>query len=229
MLNFIKCNGNRGKITFDQCYRRQFDTLRDHFKTENKSARFARQFSYAVSPWSYCIAPLGAFNIGQTDSFIKFCTTQGIQYNIDPKLQQVIHPKLYIQTLDILPNPQYIYRDYQEDLIKALKNNGRGVIISPTRSGKSLILAGLFHNTLLQSEKNKVKNILLIVPNLLLVEQFMNDLANYYSIIEEKVTITLQNNKKIELNGNDEVETDRGLIKASELKKSDNIKSIPLA
>ena len=226
MLNFIKGKGNRGKITFDQKSRWQFDKLRDNFKTQNQSARFARQYSYAISPWSYAIAPLGAFNIGQTDDFLQFCKKQNISYTIDPKLQEVIHPKLYIDNIQNLPNDEYQYRDYQKHLIESLKNNGRGVIISPTRSGKSLILAGLFHNTLLKANKNKIKNILLIVPNLLLVQQFKNDLTNYYSIIDEKITITLQNNKKIELNGNDLVETDRGLIKASQLKKTDNIKSI---
>jgi superfamily II DNA or RNA helicase len=72
-----------------------------------------------------------------------------------------------------------------------LAKNGRGIIVSPTRSGKSLILAGLFHNTLLQSQKNEIKNILLVVPNLLLVEQFIHDLEDYYSIKEEIITITL--------------------------------------
>lgn len=227
MLNFTKGAGNRGKIIFDQDSRRQFDILRQHFKTQNDKMRFVTNNYYGGNPWTYAITPLGAYNLGQTDDIIEFCKNNNIQYTIDKKLNDIVHPKLYINTLEDLPNPLYQYRDYQETLINALAKNGRGVIISPTRSGKSLILAGLFHNTLLHSKENQVQNILLVVPNLLLVEQFKHDLEDYYSIKEETITITLANNMKIELDGDDEIETTRGKIKAKDLKKSDDILSIP--
>lgn len=226
MLNFIKGPSNRGKIIFESDSRRQFDLIRQHFKTQNKDAKYSK-YNYAASPWTYMITPLGAYNLGHTDDLINFCKKNNIQYTIDDKLNKITHPKLHISQLEDLPNPNYIYRDYQETLIKSLANNGRGVIISPTRSGKSLILAGLFHNTLLHSKENGIQNILLIVPNLLLVEQFCNDLNDYYSIKEETIIVTLANNKKIELDGEDEIETTRGLIKAKDLKKSDDILSIP--
>ena len=226
MINLIKGPSNRGKITFDQSSRWQFDLIRDHFKTENKEVKYMK-YNYGGNPWTYMITPLGAFNLGHTDNIIEFCKKNKIQYSIDKDLYEIVHPKLYIEKLDILPNPNYIYRDYQETLINSLAKNGRGVIISPTRSGKSLILAGLFHNTLLNTNKNKIQNILLVVPNLLLVEQFCNDLEDYFSIKEEIITITLENNKKIELDGEDIVETTRGTIKAKDLKKSDEIISIP--
>jgi superfamily II DNA or RNA helicase len=173
------------------------------------------------------ITPLGAYNLGHTDDIIAFCKKSNIKYTIDKKLYDIVHPNMYIENLDILPNPMYIYRDYQETLIKSLANNGRGVIISPTRSGKSLILAGLFHNTLLNTNKNKIQNILLVVPNLLLVEQFCKDLEDYFSVKEETIIVTLANNKKIELDGEDFIETARGTIRAKDLKKSDDIISIP--
>ena len=56
---------------------------------------------------------------------------------------------------------------------------GRGVIVSPTRSGKSLILAGLCHNMLQKSAQNGVKNILIIVPNIQLVQQMYYDFEEY--------------------------------------------------
>lgn len=228
MLKLIKSTGNRGKIIFDQQYRWQFDIVRQHFKTENRSIKYAKQYSYAMNPFSYAITPMGTFNVGQADDIISFCNTQNISCQIQDKLQKLIHPKMYIQKLEDLPNPEYQYRDYQESLINSLAKNGRGIIVSPTRSGKSLILAGLFHNTLLQTQKNDIKNILLIVPNLLLVQQFINDLKDYYTIKQQTVKITLENNTKIQLNGNDQIQTSRGKIKAKDLKKSDEIISIPL-
>ena len=181
-----------------------------------------------MNPFSYAITPLGSYNLGQTDDIIAYCKTQGIQTQIQDKLNKIIHPKLYIQQIKDLPNPEYQYRDYQQQLVESLAKNGRGIIISPTRSGKSLILAGLFHNILLQSKKNEIKNILLVVPNLLLVQQFINDLQDYYSIKQQTVKITLQNNTKLQLNGNDQIQTKHGKIKAKDLKKSDQIISILL-
>lgn len=226
MLKLIKSTGNRGKIIFEQQYRHQFDIVRQHFKAQNKSIKYAKQYSYAMNPFSYAITPMGTFNVGQADDIITFCKTQNIICQIQDKLQKIIHPKMHIQVLEDLPNPEYQYRDYQESLINSLAKNGRGIIVSPTRSGKSLILAGLFHNTLLQMQKNEIRNILLIVPNLLLVEQFINDLQDYYTIKQQTITITLQNNKKIQLNGNDQIQTKRGIIKAKDLKKSDEILNI---
>ena len=78
-----------------------------------------------------------------------------------------------------VPNSEYIYRDYQARLLQSLCSAGRGVIVSPTRSGKSLILSGLCHNMLLNTTKNDIYNILLIVPNVQLVKQFIADMTDY--------------------------------------------------
>ena len=65
-------------------------------------------------------------------------------------------------------------------MLESLCSAGRGVIISPTRSGKSLILAGLCYNILKNKEQNKIRNILFIVPNLQLLEQMYDDITEYY-------------------------------------------------
>lgn len=133
--------GNRGKISYDEDSRLEFDILRESFKTENKAARFARQFSYAVEQWKHPIAPLGAYQIGMTAEFLKFCQSRNIQYKVDPELVKYICPKLYISEVQECPNPNYHFRDYQRTMVETLCKAGRGVILSPTRSGKSLILA----------------------------------------------------------------------------------------
>lgn len=141
MLTFTLTAGLKGKILFDEESRFEFDQLRNFFKVENKSAIFARQYSYAANPYTYCISPLGNYNIGQTNEFIEKCQEFGIKTQIDTSLAEQIYPDLYISELSQVPNTKYIYRDYQERLLQSLCKAGRGVIISPTRSGKSLILA----------------------------------------------------------------------------------------
>ena len=78
---------------------------------------------------------------GQTIEFINKCNELNISTKIDDKLKKLIHPNLYISNIEPPPNKNYQYRDYQARLLQSLCINGRGVIISPTRSGKSLILA----------------------------------------------------------------------------------------
>lgn len=78
---------------------------------------------------------------------------------------------------------------------------GRGVIVSPTRSGKSLILAGLCHNMLLNRNKNDIHNILIIVPNIQLVSQMYSDFCEYgldtkWNIIKFSAEQDKKNKKK---------------------------------
>lgn len=63
MLTFKLVNGLKGKILFDQQSRLDFDRLRNQFKVQNDAARFARQYSYSVNPYKYCISILGVYQI----------------------------------------------------------------------------------------------------------------------------------------------------------------------
>lgn len=58
MLKFTLTAGLRGKIVFDEASRLEFDKLRIAFRTENKSARFAKQYRYAANPYTYCMSVL---------------------------------------------------------------------------------------------------------------------------------------------------------------------------
>ena len=181
MLTF-KRSGKRAKIVYEQEYRLEFDKLRESFKTENGAARFARTVTYSVNPWTYVISPLGSYNVGFTSTLIEKCIEFNIEYSIDPELNEIIHPNLYVNSIEQVTNPKFQYRDYQLKLLTKMLKEGRGVILSPTRSGKSLVLAGLCHNVLSNSNKNDIKNILLVVPNLQLLEQMADDFNNYMSV-----------------------------------------------
>lgn len=204
MLTF-KRSGKRAKIVYEQEYRLEFDKLRESFKTENGAARFARTVTYSVNPWTYVISPLGSYNVGFTATLIEKCIEFNIEYSIDPELNEIIHPNLYVNSIEQVTNPKFQYRDYQLKLLAKMLKEGRGVILSPTRSGKSLVLAGLCHNALSNSDKNDIKNILLVVPNLQLLEQMADDFNNYMSVKTSNITITIKGGNKLHFTDNDKV------------------------
>lgn len=204
MLTF-KRSGKRAKIVYEQEYRLEFDKLRESFKTENGAARFARTVTYSVNPWTYVISPLGSYNVGFTSTLIEKCIEFNIEYSIDPELNEIIHPNLYVNSIEQVTNPKFQYRDYQLKLLAKMLKEGRGVILSPTRSGKSLVLAGLCHNALSNSDKNDIKNILLVVPNLQLLEQMADDFNNYMSVKTSNITITIKGGNKLHFTDNDKV------------------------
>ena len=72
-------------------------------------------------------------------------------------------------------NPKYLPRDYQKDAFITSIRNKRRLILSPTASGKSLIIY-LIVRYLLESGKKKG---LIIVPKISLVEQLTKDFTEY--------------------------------------------------
>ena len=178
---YFKCkNETTGKIEYDSESRRNFDLLRDCFKAENTAAMFAKT-SYHMLPFIYAVTPMGQFAIGMADSLIKKCSELGIKYDVDQRLLDAVHPSFGIDDIISVPNEEYSYRDYQFELIERLCENGRGVIVSPTRSGKSLVIAGLIHNVFQNVYTTKCQNVLILVPNVQLVWQFYDDLNEYRS------------------------------------------------
>lgn len=71
------------------------------------------------------------------------------------------------------------YREYQEEAVKKLLQNGygRGMIEIPTAGGKSLILANFIWNVWKNVDRNFKS--LILVPNVQLVQQFCKDLIDY--------------------------------------------------
>jgi superfamily II DNA or RNA helicase len=67
-------------------------------------------------------------------------------------------------------------RDYQKDAVKHALTNRKGLLLSPTASGKSLIIYLLIRYFM---EYNKTQKILLIVPTTSLVKQMYGDFADY--------------------------------------------------
>ena len=107
-----------------------------------------------------------------------------------PDAQNDINPeeiKKFIDGLELQSRGKPIQiRDYQFDAVCEGLHRKRGVLISPTGSGKSLIIYALVQRYLLNHQENN-KKVLIIVPTTSLVEQMYNDFADYGMPVEDCV------------------------------------------
>ena len=115
---------------------------------------------------------------------IKFCKDRNYTFDIDP----LLNPKTYFNEKEITDwvdsievstrGKQIDVRDYQLDAILQSLRYYRNLLISPTSSGKSLILyyKVRYHIDILQH------NVVLIVPTTQLVEQLYSDFKDYSEV-----------------------------------------------
>ena len=98
---------------------------------------------------------------------------KGFQADIKPLLAQI---SLSVNGTDILP------RDYQLSALSQCLSTRKQLLLSPTGSGKSLIIYLLMRHYL---ETDSSKKILIIVPTVSLVEQMYSDFDDYSSKEED--------------------------------------------
>ena len=156
--------------------------LADQFTFEVPGAKFSP--AYKNKYWD---GKIRLFNtqkeeiyIGLLDKITKFCDDHGYTYEfVDSK-----YYGLPFETNDFISKEgvkdymnticKYSPRDYQvEGVYDALKHN-RKLLISPTASGKSLMIYSLVRYYV-----EKKQNILIVVPTTSLVEQMYKDFADY--------------------------------------------------
>ena len=156
--------------------------LRDHFKFEVPGAKFMPQ--YRGRNWNgeihlYDMRSKQIY-VGLLDKIVNFCEQYGYSYKFEDN-------KFYGQPFEV--NDMISYegvkdymqsicthspRDYQiEGVYDALRHN-RKLLISPTASGKSLMIYSLVRYYV-----NKHEKILLVVPTTSLVEQMYKDFQDY--------------------------------------------------
>jgi superfamily II DNA or RNA helicase len=111
--------------------------------------------------------------LGLYSYLLKFAEERGYKVEGDnlSRLQKVVDLDKFIKELD-LPFPPY---DYQIAALTIALQNKRKMLLSPTGSGKSLIIYLLIRWYLAQ----KHKRALIIVPTTSLVEQMTSDFMNY--------------------------------------------------
>jgi superfamily II DNA or RNA helicase len=156
--------------------------LRDHFKFEVPNAKFMPQ--YRGRNWNGEIHLFDLRSkqiyVGLLDRLVSFCDQYGYSYKFEENKfyglpfeinEHISHEgvKDYMKSIC-----SHSPRDYQiEGVYDALKHN-RKLLISPTASGKSLMIYSLVRYYVDKHEK-----ILLVVPTTSLVEQMYKDFQDY--------------------------------------------------
>jgi len=93
---------------------------------------------------------------------------------VDPEVKEIFKGPKFIPRYNLSLYP----RNYQKESIRACLDYTKGIIRSATASGKSLVISYIV-KTLLEREKSGVKNAIIIVPTITLVEQFFGDMMEY--------------------------------------------------
>jgi superfamily II DNA or RNA helicase len=151
------------------------DQIREHFSIEDKALVFLRKRTGRNMPVrKYAISNKGYFDL---PFFDEICNEIKINF---PSLQIKVTSKL---TEKINANPiadQHVPlnltpRDYQTESANEALRKGKGIIVLPTSAGKTLVIA-LIASTIL---KEKDYNILVLVPDIQLVQQTYQDFLDY--------------------------------------------------
>lgn len=116
--------------------------------------------------------------IGLVDNLINWCKKKNYSYKLqffDNYKDEIDKETLEKEINNHLING-YKIRDYQLNAVHAALTNKKGMILSCTGSGKSLMIYSIFKYLL---EKRKARRLLLIVPSTMLVEQMYTDFKDY--------------------------------------------------
>ena len=144
-----------------------------------------RLFSYAT----------GQIYAGLYPYILKWCEDNKVQIVDGAKIKDVeVDEKKVDGFLKALKIPMEI-RDYQRDAFIYATRKNRCLLLSPTASGKSLIVYLMVRFNMLRLKPNK-KKVLIIVPTTSLVEQLFKDFADYGWTPEKNVHRIYQGHDK---------------------------------
>ena len=129
-----------------------------------------RLFSYAT----------GKIYAGLYPYILNWCKENNVQVVDGTKIKDKnVDDKKIDQFIKALKIPKIEVRDYQKEaFVHAVKKN-RCLLLSPTASGKSLIIYLIMIFNLLRLKESKQNKILIIVPTTSLVEQLFKDFKDY--------------------------------------------------
>jgi superfamily II DNA or RNA helicase len=125
-----------------------------------------REIYYGLIPYLFKYAKDNGYSISDTASLP---STETISYEVIERFMKALKLTSQGKPIEI--------RDYQiEAIVTALRDNRR-LLLSPTSSGKSLIIYGIIRWYMLQGKK-----FLLLVPSKSLVAQLFKDFEDYSSV-----------------------------------------------
>jgi superfamily II DNA or RNA helicase len=167
------------KIEADDGIRRE---LGEYFTFEVPGFKFMPQFRNRV--WDGKIRlfsyATGQIYVGLYPYILKWCEDNNVQVVDGTKIKDtVVDDKMIDKFIKALKIPKIEVRDYQrEAFVHSIKKH-RCLLLSPTASGKSLIIYLMLIYNLLRLKNKKQDKILIIVPTTSLVEQLFKDFADY--------------------------------------------------
>ena len=172
-------------VTFDYDSRKRqaiiksdnLSSSREHFSFENEGARFARRYGRYMPARTYVITPAGKYEVGLTANIIQYIKKEFPEEKIviNDTIKEAIKPT-YKNDNDI--KLKLDLRDYQNEIVGECVDKGRGVVMLATAGGKTLTMANLLERGYAKSNKDTWK-VLVIVPDLGLVNQTYSDFENY--------------------------------------------------
>jgi len=165
---------NMGRMITDQA---SLDIIREHFSVKNPNAAMIKRANRFASTKTYAITPTGQFYEGMLLEIVKYLKDNNYTFKIDTDLLVKTMPQ-YTSDESCLYQLNKPYRWYQEESISKSMVWGRGVIVLPTATGKTLTLAGIIYNIRKYTNNPKLK-VLITTPLIQLVEQTRDDLIEY--------------------------------------------------
>lgn len=167
------------KIEADADIRRE---LGEYFTFEVPGFKFMPQFRNRV--WDGKIRlfsyATGKIYTGLYHYIINWCNENNVQVVDGTKIKDTnIDDNKIEQFIKALKIPNIDVRDYQKEaFVHAIRKN-RCLLLSPTASGKSLIIYLIMIFNLLRLKESKQNKILIVVPTTSLVEQLFKDFKDY--------------------------------------------------
>lgn len=151
------------------------DQIREFFSIEDKALVFLRKRLGRNMPVrKYAITNKGYFDLPFFDSIcqnlkIKF---PSVRINVSQELsKRILNDSITGDMVELMVDP----RDYQKESAQKALQRGRGVVVLPTSAGKTLVIA-IIASTVL---KHTSDNILILVPDIQLVQQTYQDFLDY--------------------------------------------------
>ena len=146
-----------------------------------------RLFSYAT----------GQIYAGLYPYILKWCEDNNVQVVDGTKIKQTkVDNKKVDDLIKALKIPNIEVRDYQREAFIHSIRTDRCLLLSPTASGKSLIIYLMLIFNLLRLKDTKQNKILIIVPTTSLVEQLFKDFIDYGYNSERNVHRIYQGHEK---------------------------------
>ena len=149
--------------------------IREHFSVEDKALLFLRKRTGRNLPVrKYAITNKGTYDLPFTGTICQELKSKfpSAKIHFTNELVTRLSNKSINEELVTLNFPP---RDYQKSSAETALQKGRGVVVLPTSAGKTLVIA-LITSTIL---KHSSDNVLILVPDIQLVQQTYKDFLEY--------------------------------------------------